>query len=289
MLKRHGTDYEKGEAYLQLSLASLRELATLLESERLSASQKASYIGAYTNSKRLYDETTKIRNELLNQKKSFRKIIINFFVRDSEAKRFHKVSYWSYSSIKSTSDGLNRLLLPEFENRGESAQGNESTTGADPVPEENRSGWCEDVSHVAADTEQKTEVTTSGGKDEEDVRTRSPCDAVEAEDVSLNNQDIKLDLHTAQEVQEAFAIFDQFGSMVSIEEADDDFDDDDGSQTIKPSHSRLPSRSPSLQTINFYITQSVVSFDSESNGTTLNIGRMEGSALHFDTNQPPSS
>lgn len=269
------TDFEKGEAYLQLSLTSLRELASLLENERLSASQKASYVGAYTNSKRLYDETTRIRDELLSQKKSFRKVIINFFVRDPDAKRFHKVAYWSYSSIKSTSDGLNRLLLPEFENLGEPAQGNESNTTESPhdVIEDNLSGAILDV-HTEQEV-QETGVAISGEEDEEDDRTRSPSDAVEgnlsAENVSPNEsvQDINLNLHTKQEVQEAMAIFDRLGTVDSAEE--DEEEDDD--RTIRPPQRRTSSPSSSRR-INIYynITQSVVSFDSESNGTTLNIG-----------------
>jgi hypothetical protein len=270
------TDYEKGEAYLQLSLASLRELASLLENERLSASQKASYVGAYTNSKRLYDETTKIRDQLLQQKKSFRKIIINFFVRDPDARRFHRVSYWSYSSIKSTSDGLNRLLLPDFEN---SAQGNDSIAEESlrNVVQDNLSGVILDV-HTEQEA-QETRVAVSGEEDEEDDRTRSPCDdAVEgnilAEDVSSNEnlQDINLDLHTEQEVQEAFEIFGRLGTV----DKDED-DDDDGSTTIRPSpsQSRAPSPGP-ICNINIYINQSVVSFDSESIGTTLNVGVNEG-------------
>lgn len=269
------TDYEKGEAYLQSSLTSLRELASLLDNERLSASQKASYVGAYTNSKRLYDETTRIRDQLLSQKKSLRKVIINFFIRDPDAKRFHKVAYWSYSSIKSTSDGLNRLLLPEFENLGEPAQGNESNTRESPrdVVEDNLSGANLDV-HTEQEV-QETGVAISGeDDDEEDDRTRSPSDAVEgnlsAENVSSNEnlQDINLDLHTEQEVQEAMAIFDRLGTVDSAEEYEEDDD-----RTIRPSQRRTPSPSSS-RTINVYynITQSVVSFDSESNGTTLNIG-----------------
>lgn len=248
----------------------------MLESERLSKSQKASYIGAYTNSKLLYDETTRIRDDLLKQKKSIGKLIINFFVRDKDAKRFHKVSHWSYSSIRRTSDGLNRLLLPEFENVGESAQGlNESITeeSLHGVIEDRLSGVNSDV-HTEQEA-QETGVAISEEEDEEDDRTRSTCDATEgnlsAEDVSPNEniQDINLDLHSKQEVQEAFAIFGRLETVISTEEEEEE---DDG-RTIRPSSSqrRSPSPSPS-RTINIFITQSVVSFGSESNGTTLNIG-----------------
>jgi hypothetical protein len=57
----------------------------------------------------------------------------------------------------------------------------------------------------------------------------------------------------------------------------DEDDDDDGSTTIRPSpsQSRAPSPGP-ICNINIYINQSVVSFDSESIGTTLNVGVNEG-------------
>jgi hypothetical protein len=50
------THYEKGEHYLQLSLAALKELAGLLEDERLSEKDKTAYNRAYITSRDRYDE-----------------------------------------------------------------------------------------------------------------------------------------------------------------------------------------------------------------------------------------
>ncbi|KAG2152793.1 hypothetical protein DEU56DRAFT_776159 [Suillus clintonianus] len=144
------TNYEKGSHYLQLSLATLNELASLSAHERLSASQKASCAEAYRSGRILSEETIKIRNQLLTQKKSFRKFLVNLFVRESKTKHFYKISYRNYSSIRRTSDDLNRLLLSEIDtilrNLGESAQCNESVTEEGP-------GRCEGsysapISHI---------------------------------------------------------------------------------------------------------------------------------------------
>jgi len=114
------TDHQKGEYYLQLSLAALRELDNLLEDGRLSASEKATYNRAYTAGMERYDEyvpsspsqnailirtppirrAKKLRDQLLAQKKSFRKFLLNFFVRQSDAKRFYKISYRNFNSIR---------------------------------------------------------------------------------------------------------------------------------------------------------------------------------------------
>ncbi|KAG1748260.1 uncharacterized protein EDB91DRAFT_870202 [Suillus paluster] len=107
------TNHEKGEHYLQLSLAALRELADLLEDDRLSANDKATYNRAYSSSRDRYDEVKRIRDQLLAQKKSFRKFLVNLFVRESDARRFYKVSYDNYSTIRTTSDELHRRLLPD--------------------------------------------------------------------------------------------------------------------------------------------------------------------------------
>lgn len=109
------TNHEKGEHYLQLSLSALRELADLLENDRLSPTEKAIYDRAYTTGQRQYDEyassssqkasliglcrAKRIRDQLLEQKKTFRKFFVNLFVR-TDARRFYKVSYETYSSIR---------------------------------------------------------------------------------------------------------------------------------------------------------------------------------------------
>ncbi|KAG1907624.1 uncharacterized protein F5891DRAFT_1168907, partial [Suillus fuscotomentosus] len=108
------TNYEKGEHYLQLSLETLEELSSLSKDERLSESQKASFDKAYRASKTLSEETIKIRNKLLPPKKSFHKFLINLFIRESRGKRFYKVAYENYSSIRRTSDDLNRTLVSEI-------------------------------------------------------------------------------------------------------------------------------------------------------------------------------
>lgn len=50
------TPQEKGEHYLQLSLAALEELATLLEDKRLSEDQRSSYYDIYDTSMGQHDE-----------------------------------------------------------------------------------------------------------------------------------------------------------------------------------------------------------------------------------------
>ncbi|KAG2338398.1 hypothetical protein BDR05DRAFT_695071 [Suillus weaverae] len=126
---------------------------------------------------------------------------------------------------------------------------------------------------------QETRVVISGEEDEEDGSTRSSCDVVEgnhsAEGLSPNEntQDINLDVHSELGVQKAFAILDRFGTNFSNEE------DEDDTETIRPSpyQSRASSPSPTGScTINIFIKNSVVSFDSESTGTTLNVGVDEG-------------
>ncbi|KAG0699944.1 hypothetical protein DFH29DRAFT_934763 [Suillus ampliporus] len=251
------TNREKGELYLQLSLTALQELAALLENNSLSADDKTTYHVAYTAGKRQREEVKKIREQLLAQKKSFRKFLVNLFVRDSDARRFYKFSYDNYSSIRRTSDDLNTLLLPDMDaipttsgSSGESAQGDAS------------------------------------------VSEESPRDVVEVEDLSPNEtvRGITLDVPTEQ-AQETFAILNRLKNSISGEE-----DEDDDDQTIRPStsESRPPSPTPSCTIIhnNYYINQSVVSFDSEMTGTTINSGVNEGigaaSLTDSDTNKPPS-
>ncbi|KAG1780962.1 hypothetical protein EV702DRAFT_1276204 [Suillus placidus] len=287
-----GTNYEKGERFLQLSLKALDELDSLSKNKRLSESQKASYVEAHRNGKILSEETIRIRNKLLTQKKPLRRFLVNLFVRDSSTKHFYKVSYRNYSSIRRTSDDLNRLLVSEIDalltsgSLGESAQGNEAVNEEnlrDVVednlaegrsPNENTQGMNLDV-HT--EQVQETRAVILGEEDEEDGSTRSPCDVVEgnhsAEGLSLNEntQDINLDVYSEQGVQEAFAICDRLGIKFSKEE------DEDDTETIRPSpyQSRAPSPSSTGScTINIFynIKNSVVSFDSESTGTTMNVG-----------------
>lgn len=248
------TDHEQGELYLQLSLTALRELADLLENDRLSATDKATYNRAYTTGKFQYDQAVKLRDQLQMQKKSFRKFIINLFVRESDAKHFRKVTYRAYKGIKTTSEDLVRRLLPEkndtlvFGNQGESTQGHSVACEENP----------------------------------------SPCDVVEGglsvADLPPNEtiRGLNVDVHNEQEEQE---VFETLSRIVKAREADtgeeagcDDDDDDDGSSTVRLSHSqsRAPSPTPSCTISVYYINQSVVSFDSELMGTTLNVGVNEG-------------
>lgn len=283
------TDYEKGEHYLRLSLETLDELTSLSEHESLSASQKASYAEACRNGRTLSQETVKIRNRLLTQKKPFRKFLVNLFIRESSTKHFYKVSYRNYSSIRRTSDDLNRQLLSEIDTLitsgilGQSSQGNvavneeslhnvvEDNLAEGLSPNENTQGINLDV-HT--EQVQETRVAISE-EDEENGSTRSPCDAVEgnhlAEGLSLdgNTQDINLDIHTEQGEQ-ALAICDRLGIKFFREE--DECDDD---ETIRPSPSQSTAPSPgSSCTINIFlnINQSMVSFDSELTEPTLNVG-----------------
>lgn len=276
---RRKTNYEKGEHYLQLTLETLDELASLSEHECLSENQKASFAEAYRDGRILSQEMIEIRDKLLTQKKSFRKFLVNLFIRESSTKHFYKVAHENYSSIRRTSDDLNRMLVSEIDallasgNLRVSAQGNEAVN-KESLPR-----------NMVEDNPGRREDSLL---DEEDGSTRSPCDVVEAEGLSSNEdtQDIHLEVHTKQGVQEAFTILDRLGIKFDDDDDDgggggggggDDDDDDDGG-TIKPLHSqsRAPSPRPSLCTINIYINKSVVSFDSESTGATLNVGENEG-------------
>lgn len=297
------TNFGKGQHYLQLSLKTLDELASLSEHDGLSASQKASYAEACRNSRTLSEETIRIRDQLLTQKKSFRKFLVNLFIRESSTKHFYKVSFRNYSSIRRTSDDLNRLFFSEIDgiltsiNLGKPAQGNEA------VDEDSRCNVVEDNPGLSLNENtqginlevhskkvQETRVANSREDDEGDVSTRSPCDVVEgshsAEGPPLNEntQDINLNVCTEQGVQDALAIFDGLGIKFSREEREDDNDcDDDGSETIRPSppQSRASSPYPTC-TVNIFINQSVVSFDSESTGTTLNVGINKGVDLAYN-------
>lgn len=238
------TDLEQGELYLQLSLTALRELADLLENDRLSATDKATYNRAYTTGKLQYDQAVKLRDQLQTQKKSFRKFIVNLFVRESDAKHFRKVTYRAYKGIKQTSEDLARRLLPEkddtliFGNPGESAQGQ--------VCEES---LC---------------VMVEGSLSVTDL---SPNETIRG---------LNVDVHNEQEEQEVLASLSRIAKAREACQEEAEYDDDDTS-TMKPRHSQSRASSPgSSCNITFYINRSVVSFDSESTGTTLNVGVDEG-------------
>lgn len=285
MPPKGSTNYEKGEHYLRLSLTALDELASWSEHERLSENQKASYAEAFRNARTLSEETEKIRNQLLTQKRSFRKFFVNLFIRESSTKRFYKVSSRNYSTIRRTSDDLNRQLLSEIGtlltsgHLEQSAQGNEAVNeeslrnvedDLDLSPNENTPGIDLEVH-----TEHVQETRVAISEDEDNDSTRSPCDVVGGNHSAGlspddDTQDINLDVHTEQGVQDAFAIIDELGIKFSREE--DEFNDN---ETIRPSPSQStpPSPGPSCTINIFYnINQSMVSFDSALTEPTLNVG-----------------
>jgi hypothetical protein len=241
------THYEKGEHYLQLSLAALKELAGLLEDERLSEKDKTAYNRAYITSRDRYDDVKKIRDRVLAQKKSFRKFIVNLFVRESDAKHFHKVSYRNFSSIKRTSEELTRLLLPDKNNIFASGSPSEPAQGHG------------DVSVCEEDPRDVIESNIS-------VRDLPPNETLRG---------INVDVHTDEEANEVLATLNRFA--ISGEEGEETEDD----RTIKApiSQSRPSSPSPSCTVIYNYnvYNHSVVSVDSEMIGTTIN-SRVDGGA-----------
>lgn len=234
------TDEEKGHHYLQLSLTALKELATLLEDQRLSTSQKAVYYEAYNSNIDSYDDMVLLRDRILAQKKSFRKFIINLFVRETDVQRYHKITFRNYSAIKRTSDDLTRRLLPNKNDVLGSLNG--SIQGQTTV--------CEESPHDVVE----------GGLPVTDL---PPNETIRG---------VHVDVHGEQEEQE---VFETLIRLAQFGKADEDEDDD---RTIRPSpsQSRPPSPSPSCTIVwnnnSYNINQSVVSFDSELNGTTLNIG-----------------
>lgn len=254
------TKHEKGEHYLQLSLSALRELADLLEHDRLSAADKAIYNRAYTTGQRQYDEVKRIRDQLLTQKKTFRKFLVNLFVR-TDASRFYKVSYETYSSIRRTSEDLSRQLLPDKSD----------------IPASGSPGEEPAQGHVSVCEENPREVVEGNLP----VTELPPNETIRG---------ITVEVHNEQEEQEVITTLNR---IQNSREADEDEDDD---RTIRPppSRSRPSSPSPSCTIIwnNYNISQSVVSFDSELRGTTLNMGVDGGagssSGWLTDTNQPPS-
>ncbi|KAG1719254.1 uncharacterized protein EDB91DRAFT_1181749 [Suillus paluster] len=256
------TDREKGEHYLQLSLSALKDLADLVEDGRLSAHEREKYNRDYLISRDRYDDLVGLRDRLLAQKKSFRRFLVNLFVRESDARRFYKVTYESYATIRRTSEGLVRRLLLDKNDISASGSPRGSAQGDVSVCEE------------------------------------SPPDIVEGnmsvKDLPPNEtlRGINVDVDNEQEEQEAFAILNR---IARSGEADEDEDEDDD-RTIKPStpESRPTSPSPSLTVINNYnfYNQSVVSVDSEMTGTVVNCGGNGGigsaSRTDSDTNKPPS-
>ncbi|KAG2337229.1 hypothetical protein BDR05DRAFT_1063380 [Suillus weaverae] len=245
-----GTDREEGELYLQLSLAALRELADLLEHDRLSATDKATYNRAYTAGKLQYDQAVKLRDQLQTRKKSFRKFIIKLFVRKSDAEHFYQVSYRAYKGIKRTSEDLVRRLLPEKDDTLVSGTPGESTQGHASVCEESPRDVLEGSLSV---TDLPPNETIRG---------------------------LNVDVHNEQEEQEVFATLSRIAKAREADEEaeEEDDDDDDDRTTIRPPYqSRPPSPSPSCTISIFYnINNSAVFFDSESTGTTLNVGVDEG-------------
>ncbi|OAX36844.1 hypothetical protein K503DRAFT_867276 [Rhizopogon vinicolor AM-OR11-026] len=246
------TNHEKGELYLKLSLTGLRELDNLLRNEQLSASDKAIYDRAYVAGMKRYDEVKKIRDQLFSQKKSFRRFLVNLFVYNSDARTFHEISYSNYVFIRSTSDEISRLLLPDrntiLGSLGESSH-----------------------PHVSACEE-------------------SPRDVVEVKDLPPDEtlRGISMDIDTEEEVNEVLTTLNRIATSGGEEEeggGDDDDDDDDGSRTARPSISQISLRPPSptgsLTVIynynNSYLSNSVVSIDSEVSGTTINSGVNRGS------------
>ncbi|KAG2114834.1 hypothetical protein DEU56DRAFT_187799 [Suillus clintonianus] len=107
------TAEEKGDHYLQLSLAALKELADLLETPRLSDNDKKAYHEAYIINRAQYDDLVCLRDQLWAQKKSFRKFLVNLFVRRSDSRHFYKITYRNFKAIKRTSEDLVRRLLPD--------------------------------------------------------------------------------------------------------------------------------------------------------------------------------
>ncbi|KAG1801885.1 uncharacterized protein BJ212DRAFT_1591348, partial [Suillus subaureus] len=183
------TAEEKGDHYLQLSLVALKELAKLLESPQLPDSEKQAYHEAYIINRAQYDDLVRLRDQLLGQKKSFRRFLINLFVR-SDAKHFYKITYRNFKAIKRTSEDLVRRLLPDTHDilgpRG-SAEGDVSVCEESPrdvvdgnisvrdlPPNATIQGFSVDV-HTESEADEVlatlNQFANSGEEDEEDDRT----------------------------------------------------------------------------------------------------------------------
>ncbi|OJA10483.1 hypothetical protein AZE42_06419 [Rhizopogon vesiculosus] len=239
------THHEKGELFLQLSLTALRELDSLLTDERLSESERAIYNRSYDISMKRYDYTKNMRDRLFAQKKSFRKFLVNLFLRNSDAREFYKLTYRNYASIRKTSEEINRLLLP-------------------------------DRNAILGSLGESTHPHVS-------VCEESPRDVVEVKDIPPDEtiRGISMDVDTEEEAYEVLTTLKRIATTGEEEEEEEDDDD----RTVRPSMSQISLRPPSptgsLTIIynysNSYINHSVVSIDSEVTGTTINSGVNGGS------------
>ncbi|KAG2030357.1 hypothetical protein BDR03DRAFT_987150 [Suillus americanus] len=224
------THYEKGEHYLQLLLAALKELAGFLEDKRLSEKDKAAYNRAYITSRDRYDDVKKIRDRVLAQKKSFRKFIGNLFVRESDAKHFHKVSYRNFSSIK-----FLEALVSQ------------------------RKAMAMFVRRVHVMWWKSTKPNTFIKAIFQVVRDLPPDETLRG---------INVDVHTEQEANEVFATLNQIA--ISGEEDREPDDDRTIRAPTSQSRPSSPSPSCTvIYNYNVY-NHSVVSVDSEVTGTTIN-------------------
>ncbi|KAG1780973.1 hypothetical protein EV702DRAFT_1266333 [Suillus placidus] len=234
------TAEEKGDHYLQLSLAALKELASLLETPRLSDSEKKAYHEAYIINRAQYDDLVRLRDQLLGQKKSLRQSLVNLFVR-SDAKHFYKITYRNFKAIKRTSEDLVRRLLPNTQDilgpRG-SVEGDVSV--------------CEE----------------------------SPCEVVDGNisvrDLPPNEtlQGISVDVHTEPEANEVLATLNRIAIA-----GEKDEDDDDRTIRASTSHRPSSPCSTCTVIYNYNVyNHSVVSVDSELTGTTINSGVDGGSS-----------
>ncbi|KAG1880235.1 hypothetical protein C8R48DRAFT_767039 [Suillus tomentosus] len=245
------TAEEKGDHYLQLSLAALTELARLLENPRLSDSDKIAYHKAYIINRAQYDDLIRLRDQLLGQKKSFRQFLINLFIR-SDAKHFYKITYRNFKAIKRTSEDLVRRLLPDMCDILGSTGGNVSVCEESP---------CDvvDGMHVLYILWRSTKASFASRQYFRDLPSNQTI------------QGISVDVHTEQEASELLAMVDRFRNS---EEEEEEEDDDD--RTIRGPISDRPSTPCSTFTVvqiqhNVY-NGSVVAYDSELTGTTINSG-----------------
>ncbi|KAG2747290.1 hypothetical protein P692DRAFT_20806291 [Suillus brevipes Sb2] len=227
------TAEEKGDHYLQLSLAALKELADLLESPCLSDDDKKAYHKAYIINRAQYDDLIRLRDQLAGQKKSLRRSLVNLFVR-SDAKHFYKITYRNFKAIKRTSEDIIRSLLPNTLNipaSGPAAAGDISV--------------CEESPREVVDGNIS-------------LRDLPPNETLEG---------ISIDVHTDTEANEALATL----NRIAIAGEDDD-DDDQTIRPSTLSRPVTPSSTCTvIYNYNLY-SHSVVSIDSEVTGTTLNSG-----------------
>ncbi|KAG2074790.1 hypothetical protein BDR04DRAFT_1092336 [Suillus decipiens] len=280
------TKHEKGEHYLRLSLSALQELADLLENDRLSAADKAIYNRAYTTGQRQYDEVIRIRDQLLTQKKTLRRFLVNIFVR-KDAHRFYKVSYETFASIRRTSEDLTRRLLPNIPASGSPRE--ESMQGHVSVCDENPHG-IEEASESPGEEPAQDHVSVCEENPREVIEGSLPVADLPPNEIIRG---MTVEVHNKQEEQNVIEALNRIRNS-----RDEDDGDDDDDQTIRapPLQSRSSSPTPSctiIRNYNYYIiNQSVVSFDSEMQGTVLNAGVDGGvgssSGRLTDINQPPS-